>query len=106
MIILGWGRVTKKQYGPTMAIQCPNCGNDTWLQLYRYRKWFTLFFIPVFPYSSTHSLSCSVCSQGVELNGEQVRRAKHLNALTLGLFNEEISKEDYWTKAGKIEVLA
>lgn len=106
MIIFGWGHVTKKHYGPTMALKCPNCNNDTWLQLYRYRKWFTLFFIPVIPYSSTHFLSCTVCSQGVELDGEQIDRAKQLNALTLGLFSEEISKEDYWRQADKIEVLA
>lgn len=106
MIIFGWGHVTKKLYGPTMAIRCPTCNNDTWLQLYRYRKWFTLFFIPVIPYSSAHFLSCSVCSQGVELSDEQVERAQQLNALTIGLFNEEISKEDYWRQVDKIEVLA
>jgi hypothetical protein len=105
MIIFGWGRVTKKQYGPTMAVKCPHCENDTWLELYRYRKWFTLFFIPVFPYSSTHFLSCNVCSRGVELNGEQIQRAIQLNALTTGLFNEVISKEDYWSQADEIEVL-
>jgi hypothetical protein len=106
MIIFGWGRVTKKQYGPTMAMKCPNCNNDTWLQLYRYRKWLTLFFIPVIPYSSTHFLACSVCSQGMELSGEQVRRAKQLNTLTTGLFNQEISKDDYRRQVDKIEVLA
>ena len=72
MIIFGWGKVTNKKYGPTMVTKCPNCHNETWLQLYMYRKWFTLFFIPVIPYSTNHLLLCEVCSQGVELKGEKI----------------------------------
>ncbi|MGD9365098.1 MAG: zinc-ribbon domain-containing protein [Desulfobacteraceae bacterium] len=106
MIIFGWGRVTNKNYGPTIATNCPNCNNDTWLQLYRCRTWFTLFFIPVFPYSKKHLLLCDVCSQGVELKGEQIQRAKQMNELTQGLFNETISKNEYWSKADKIELFA
>ena len=110
MIIYGWGHTTKKLHGPTMAMTCPNCNNDTWFQLWRYRKWFTLFFIPLIPYSTTHFLSCGVCSQGMELKGDQLQQARQLNALTKGLFSEEISKDEYWAQADKIshkiEVLA
>jgi hypothetical protein len=106
MIIFGWGRVTNKDYGPTMATKCPNCHNDVWLQLHTYRKWFTLFFIPVFPYSSKHLLLCDVCSQGVELKGEQIQTAKQMNELTNGLFTETISKDEYWSRVDKIELLA
>lgn len=102
MIIFGWGHVTKKQNGPTMTMKCPNCNNNTWFQLWRHRKWFTLFFIPLIPYSTTHFLSCGVCFQGVELKGVQLQQAKQLNALTKRLLNEEISKDEYWRQAGKI----
>ena len=106
MIIYGWGRVTTKEYGPTMAVECPNCDNDTWLHLYRQRKWFTLFFIPVIPYSSKHLLLCEVCSQGIELKGDQIQRAKQMNELTQGLFNESFSKDEYWKQADRIEIFA
>jgi hypothetical protein len=106
MIIFGWGKVTHNNYGPTMATKCPNCNNDTWLQLRRYRKWFTLFFIPVIPYSSKHLLLCEVCSQGLELKGEKIQSAKQLNELTQGLLSQTISKDEYWGKANKIELLA
>lgn len=104
MFIFGWGRVTNKKFGATMAVSCPNCNNETWLELSRLRRWFTWFFIPVIPYSSKHLLTCSVCSQGVELAGEQIKQAKELNQLTIGLFNEEISQDDYRAQAEKIEV--
>jgi hypothetical protein len=106
MILFGWGHGTNKNYGATLAITCPNCKNETWLQLSRSRKWFTLFFIPVIPYSTKHLLLCEVCSHGVELNGEKVLRAKQLNGLTQDLFNEEIPEDQYWSEAKKIEILA
>jgi hypothetical protein len=106
MIIFGWGKVTHKDYGATMATKCPNCSNDTWLQLTRYRKWFTLFFIPVVPYSSKHLLLCEVCSQGVELKGDKIQSAKQLNELTQGFFSERITKDEYWGKANQIELFA
>ena len=106
MIIFGWGHGTKKNYGATLAITCPNCKNKTWLQLSRNRKWFTLFFIPVIPYSTKHLLCCDVCSHGVILNGEKVQKAKQLNELTKKFFNEEIAKDKYWNEADKIKLLA
>jgi zinc-ribbon family len=102
MIIFGWGRVTKKQHGPTLAMKCPQCNNETWFQLWRYRSWFTLFFIPLIPYSTAHFLSCSVCSQGMELNGDRLQQAKQLNGLTKGLLNATISKDDYRREAKKL----
>jgi ribosomal protein S27E len=89
-----------------MATKCPNCHNDTWLQLCRHRKWFTLFFIPVIFYSSKHLLMCEVCSRGVELKGEKIKRAKQMNELTQRLFGETITKDEYWAKAKEIELLA
>jgi hypothetical protein len=106
MIIFGWGKVTHKDYGATMATKCPNCNNDTWLLLSRYRKWFTLFFIPVIPYSSRHLLLCEVCSQGLELKGAKIQRARQLNELTQGMLSETITKDEYWCKANEIELFA
>ncbi len=105
MIIFGWGHVTNKQYGATLADNCSNCNNDSWWHLLRNRKWFTLFFIPVIPYKTKYFLMCPVCSQAVELTSSQVERARQLNVLTQGLLNKSISENEYRSQAEKIEVL-
>src|SRR5256885_3254529 len=51
-IIFGWGRGRPEDKGAVAPATCPNCKNEV---LFRYivaRKWFTLFFIPVIPYSN------------------------------------------------------
>ena len=62
MIIFGWGHRTTNDFGPTLALNCPNCKNDSWWHLVSYKTWFTLFFIPVIPYESEHLLLCEICS--------------------------------------------
>ena len=105
MIIFGWGYVTEKDYGPTMAVRCPNCNNDAWWHLYLYRKWFTLFFIPVIPYESKHVLLCKVCSSGVELKREQVEQGQRLNELTYSFLSKQLRGTEYRHEADKLSLL-
>ncbi len=50
MIIFGTkGRITSASGGDILERACPQCGHD--LDLSELKKWFTLYFIPVFPYS-------------------------------------------------------
>ena len=50
MIIFGTkGRITNCKSNYDLTNTCPKCGND--LNLSELKKWFTLYFIPVFPYS-------------------------------------------------------
>ena len=106
MIIFGWGKTTYKKFGPTLAATCANCKNDTWYHLLRHRLWFTLFFIPLIPYSSKHLLLCQVCSQGIKLTGDKIGQAKRLNELTQKLFNKEISASEYQFEAKNVKLLA
>jgi Fe2+ or Zn2+ uptake regulation protein len=94
-IIFGWGHQTIKQYGATLPIKCPNCNNSVFLHLVQTRTWFTLFFIPVIPYESKHYLLCEICGQGIELNGEEIDRAKELNQATSSFLSKEISEDQY-----------
>jgi hypothetical protein len=64
MIIYGWGRRTTKDEGPSRTYVCNNCRNTNRFRLITVKKWFTLFFIPVFPYSSDHVELCPICKQG------------------------------------------
>jgi len=51
MIIFGWGHQTIKNIGPTFKNHCSHCNNEDYWTLTKYTTWFTLFFIPVIPYS-------------------------------------------------------
>ena len=106
MIIFGWGKATNKQYGPTLALTCPNCNNDTWYHLLRHRLWLTLFFIPVIPYSSNHYLICPVCSKEMKLTRDQVDKARQMNALTGRLLEKEITESQYQFETKAIELFA
>jgi hypothetical protein len=105
MIIFGWGKATNLQYGPTLGVTCPNCNNETWYHLLRRRLWFTLFFIPVIPYSSEYLLLCQVCSQGIKLTGDKIEKAKRLNELTQKLLNKEMSASEYQFETKNIKLL-
>lgn len=95
MLIFGWGHQTKKDYGPTFPMKCPNCNNNTYWHFVHYRVWFTLFFIPVIPYESKYYLLCEVCSKGIELQGQQIDKTKQLNQDTMDFLKGIIIEEQY-----------
>lgn len=94
-VLFGWGKVTSKDYGPTLPQKCNNCNNEVYLNLFHVREWFTLFFIPVIPYSSKYMIMCNVCSRGYELKGESIKEIKAINELTTRYLAKEISESDY-----------
>lgn len=93
--LFGWGRQSRKNYGPTLPLKCPNCHNDVFLHLLHSRTWFSLFFVPVLPYDSEYWLLCNICSRGFQLHGHQVSLAKQMNQATISFLNGGISKEQY-----------
>mgnify|MGYP001822907399 CR=1 FL=1 len=103
--LFGWGHRTFNERGPTVPANCPNCSNETWLHMISYKTWFTLFFIPVIPYESKNLLLCPVCSQGLELQGEQVEQAKHLNGKATAFLAEEISETEFQAAAQGMKLL-
>jgi hypothetical protein len=38
------------------------------------QRWFTLFFIPIFPFSSKHFTVCSMCSGATKVDRERAER--------------------------------
>jgi len=73
-VIVGWGRRTIQVLGFTAARICTNCGNTTQWKVLRTRRWFTLFFIPVVPYSSSYHAICPVCSRGFQVDPRSVQK--------------------------------
>lgn len=54
---------------------CPNCNEMTDIVGKRYRQWFTLFFIPLFPISgSTRVSRCTLCGATFDLGADELRR--------------------------------
>ena len=68
MIIWGWKKTQKVigHYGEELV--CRHCNNQAQWVLIKITSWFTLFFIPIIPYSSTQYLICPVCEHGVGIN--------------------------------------
>lgn len=42
---------------------CLSCGAQGTKKLFRVRNWFTLFFIPIFPFSSKYIVKCTRCGR-------------------------------------------
>ena len=61
MIIFGTkGRITKSRDKDTLHNACPQCGHH--LDLSELKKWFTLYFIPIFPYDHVDTFYyCDKC---------------------------------------------
>ena len=62
--IIGFGKRTVDHLGSAGARVCPNCGNRAEWSNVRVRTWFTLFFIPVFPYKTQRFAMCPICKYG------------------------------------------
>jgi hypothetical protein len=95
MIIFGWGRQTFTQLGVIYKNLCSHCHNEDYWVLTRIRTWFTLFFIPIIPYSTEYFLSCPICKYGITLNHEQIQVFKPLAEMNQLLLDGKITNEQY-----------
>lgn len=59
MIIWGF-RARNKVMGQIQYV-CPNCHQNSFHTVVRSSRWFTLFFIPTFPFSKKYISHCNVC---------------------------------------------
>jgi hypothetical protein len=70
-ILFGFGKQTARIYGEVPAQYCGRCHNPVSRRLTKVTTWFTLFFIPVFPYRSRYLLICPICGGAQELSREE-----------------------------------
>lgn len=66
MIIWGWRRTVQRV--ATVRLFCSVCNGTYATALNKSVKMFTLFFIPLFPISTRHSLTCTSCGSGQMIN--------------------------------------
>ena len=103
MIIFGWGHQMIKNFGPTFRSLCDHCNNEEYWVLTRIMTWFTLFFIPIFPYEIKYFITCPICRYGVELNREQIDKIKPLAEANQLLVDGKMKKEEYQTKLNSLD---
>lgn len=101
MIIFGFGGGRPKDRGPVVPARCPNCGNENYLRHVSSTRWFSLFFIPLIPYSTKHFLLCPVCTQGRLLTRDQAAKAETMAGWTQRYRAGEVSHEEYAARAAE-----
>jgi len=77
-IIWGFGKTTRKAVGTVGSRTCNYCNTNSMWQLCIVRTWFTLFFIPLIPYSTKYCISCPNCQSYVELSKEEFEKYRNL----------------------------
>ncbi len=102
MIIFGWGHQTTKNFGPTFKNHCSHCNNEEYWVLTRIMTWFTLFFIPVFPYSIKYFLSCPICQYGLTLDSKQIEQIKPIAEANQLLIDGKITEAEYKTQINQL----
>lgn len=96
LVLFGWGRVTISDEGETLPARCGHCRNEAFWHLVGTRKWFSVFFIPVFSYAPTWSLLCPICGNGRVLeNPDDIQTARNMVVLTAAFRNSDISEQKY-----------
>ena len=78
MIVFGWGDGKITDYGAVAPEVCPNCHNQVFFRAVKSTTWFSLFFIPVFPYGTRYLLVCPTCTHAFEMTAEQAKRSRAL----------------------------
>lgn len=97
MIIFGW-RSFVTNIGTVFKKMCDHCHNEKDWVLTRVTRWFTLFFIPIFPVSWKYFFACPICKYGFTLNTEQVNIIKPIAELNQLLASGQITETEYQTR--------
>ena len=95
MIIFGWGHTTIENCGVVFNDRCSHCNNHEPWSLMRIQVWFTLFFIPIFPYKDEYRLICPICERGYVIKSDKVGFIKTLAKNYSLLLEKKITLEEF-----------
>jgi hypothetical protein len=77
LFLISFGKQRRKDLGETgVEQQCVWCYRTIYYHLIVIQTWFTYFFIPIFSYRNEHRIECPSCTQGFNIQGEEIRAAK------------------------------
>lgn len=94
-ILFGWGHQKIKEFGPVTRHNCEHCSNNSYWGLYSVSLYFTLFFIPVFSYSTKYFIACPICNNNVELTEEMFEYFNQFSMANAAYNESRITKEEY-----------
>lgn len=66
MLIFGFGKREYKVLGETAPKKCGKCSHERPFKYVEETRWFSLFFVPLFPYKTRKLVVCTVCGAGIE----------------------------------------
>jgi len=69
--MLIWGLRAKAKVLARLMLICRACGNPAAQTLVERVRWFTLFFIPLIPFSRKRLMQCAFCGTVTELTSEE-----------------------------------
>ncbi len=105
-MILGFGKREFKVLGETDPRKCDNCSHERPFKYVHEKRWFSVFFVPLFSYKNRNLIVCQVCGAGVEdkegLNYHVIGQVKEttdkdsvLSTIKERLERGEITKNEY-----------
>lgn len=69
-----WGtREMRKVLAYTQVYTCPQCGNVHPFEVVRKGTWFTLFWIPIFPFSIKYYMECPICKVSNQMDAGEAK---------------------------------
>jgi hypothetical protein len=72
MILFGF-RGMRKPLGTTFML-CQRCQRPCAHAIVRHQRWFTLFFIPIFPFKVTYFTSCAMCGSAFKIDRDKAEQ--------------------------------
>ena len=94
-LIFGFGRRRVKDLGPVVACTCSRCHNEVSLSLVHVTAWFTLFFIPLVPYSRKQFLTCPICAWSLPVTNASGPALDEMAGITRTWRAGEMADADY-----------
>ena len=71
-LLFGLGKQTIKKLGKTREHVCGHCHKPSQRILIKVVDWFTIFFLPIFPYLTRYVLVCPLCDNAREVNRDEL----------------------------------
>lgn len=93
--IFGWGKQTRKDFGPVNKLNCSHCGRDEYWHLVRSITWATLFFIPIIPYSIEKFILCPICQYGIQLDDKKFNELRAIAEANQMLLDGKITELEH-----------
>mgnify|MGYP001047198293 CR=1 FL=1 len=93
-VIFGWDHQKTTNYGAVEQHKCQNCHNTEFWQLDKISKYFTFFFIPIFPHGSDYWFHCPTCNYGIKLNKSEFENYKSIAEINSAFLEKTITEEE------------